>query len=516
MLRAVLPARYRILLLVLGIAPCAAVLVPRTAIAQVNVRDAVVKIHATQRAPDFVRPWTKSRSQESTGSGVVIANNRILTNSHVVQYATRLYVQANQSSQRKSAKVLAVSPEMDLAIITVDDDNFFQDRPALELSTDLPSLKNAVNVYGFPIGGEQMSITEGIISRIEATSFYLEGFGLRIQVDAALNPGNSGGPAVSDDKIVGLVFSGVRDAENIGYLIPAEEIATFLADVDDGHYDGKSRLFDRFQTVENDALRQKLGLQDVQGGMMVTAPFRNDDYPLKEYDVITHVGDVPLDRKGNVRINGELQLSFQYLVPKLAQDGVVPLKILRNGESHDVNVPVSAEREWLIPPLKGTYPPYFIYGPMLFTTPSQDLLARLQGAGQTMLGALESPLFDSRAAKPEFPGQELVILGPRLFSHPTSEGYDNQFFAVVATINDVEIKNLAHLVETLKNCQDDYVTIKLHGNYETMIFRRNEMDMATEEVLEDEGIRSAASDELRKVWSGDDAPSDDQEDDDSP
>jgi hypothetical protein len=299
------------------------------------------------------------------------------------------------------------------------------------------------------------------------------------------------------------VFSGIRNAENIGYLIPAEEIKTFLEDIADGHYDGKPRLFDEFQTVENEALRDKLGLQPAQGGMMVTRPLHeNADYPLKEFDVITRVGEHELDRQGNILVQDDLRLTFQYMVPKLAKNGTVGVTLLRDKKPVDVAVPVRVGREWLIPPLKGEYPPHFVFGPMLFTTASQDLLARLPGAGQTILALRDSPLFKRRLDKPAFDGEQLVLLGPRLFPHRIADGYDDQFFAVVSHINDTEIKNLAHLVETLRTCQDEYLIVRLAGAYETMIFKRQALIDSTEEILEDEGIRVQYSEDLRPIWLG--------------
>jgi len=479
------------------------VTIAENSFAQAPIRDAVVKIHTTRRPPDFVRPWSKSRPQQISGTGAVIAGQRILTNAHVVSYASRIYVQANQSSQRKPASVVAIAPEMDLAVITVDDKEFFAGRPTLELASDMPKLKDAVNVYGYPIGGQQMSITEGIVSRIEAAAYVLDGFGLRIQVDAALNPGNSGGPAIANGKILGLVVSGIRNAENIGYLIPAEEIQTFLEDVADGTYDGKLRLFGRFQTVENEALRHKLKLDPHQGGMMVTEPIREDDtYPLREFDVITHVGDYELDRQGKIQVQQDLKLTFHYAVPKLAKHGSVPLRILRAGETLSVEVPVTAHRDRLIRPLRGKYPSHFIYGPMLFTAASQDLLTRLRGAGATVLSLRDSPLFKRSRDKPAFPGEELVILGSRLFPHRIAEGYDPQFFAVVSDVNGLKVKNLTHLVEVLRDTEDEFVVLRLAGSYETLAFRRDELAAATEEILEDEGIRYQFSDDLKQIWQG--------------
>ena len=72
--------------------------------------------------------------------------------------------------------------------------------------------------------------------------------GLRIQIDAAINPGNSGGPAIADGKMIGLVFSHLVGSENIGYIIPNEEIELFLKDVAAGHPYGKPAMYDELQT----------------------------------------------------------------------------------------------------------------------------------------------------------------------------------------------------------------------------------------------------------------------------
>ena len=195
-----------------------------------QVANSVVKIHVTSRQPDFVRPWNKGNPEESSGSGAIIEGNRILTNAHVVLYASQIFVQADQTTERVPAKVVAIAPGLDLAVLRVEKPAFFEGRPPLPLADDIPAVKQTVSVYGYPIGGEQISVTQGIVSRIECTTIYCLVRGLRIQIDAALNPGNSGGPAVADGKIVGLVHSKLSKGENIGYLIAAGEIQRFLKD----------------------------------------------------------------------------------------------------------------------------------------------------------------------------------------------------------------------------------------------------------------------------------------------
>ena len=69
------------------------------------VENSVVKIFATVRYPDPYEPWTKSSPEEVTGSGVVIEGKRILTNAHVVNYASQVQIQANQAGDKISATV---------------------------------------------------------------------------------------------------------------------------------------------------------------------------------------------------------------------------------------------------------------------------------------------------------------------------------------------------------------------------------------------------------------------------
>lgn len=472
-----------------------------TATAQDPIRDSVVKIHVTQRLPDFTKPWTRSSAREGSGSGAIIAGNRILTNAHVVLYASRILIQANQSSQRVPATVEFIAPGTDLAVLKLTDESIFVNRPALELAEGLPVNKNKVSAYGYPIGGEQLSVTEGIISRVEYVPYALGDFGLRIQVDAALNPGNSGGPAIADGRIVGLVFSGMRQADNIGYLIPADEIRMFLTDIEDGHYQGKPRLIDSMQTVENPALRAHLGLAPSVGGLMITQPAQPEETnPLRKWDVITHIGDQAIDRQGNILVGDEFRLSFRFLLPKLVTDGHVNITVFREGQSVPLNLPVRYDMDLVVRHLMGTYPPYFLCGPLVFTTASQELVTALASQLQSMFVVRRNPMFGRWFDRPKFPDEELVLLAPRTFSHPLCEGYDNQVFGAISKVNDVPIKNLAHLVETIRDAQGQFIAFEFEGNYETMVFDRQELLDATEQVLEDEGIRSPMSDELRPLW----------------
>ena len=231
----------------------------------------------------------------------------------MVLYASQVQVQANQAGDRVSARVEAMAPGIDLAILKLDDETLFANHPALRFKKDLPGTKDAVMVYGYPTGGASLSITKGIISRIEFTAYNMSVHGLRIQIDAAINPGNSGGPAVVGDEMVGLAFSRLGGhTQNIGYIIPCEEIELFLKSLDaSGNYQGKLAMYDDLQTLENSALRKFLHLDPEAKGMVVHRPMSSDaSYPLKEWDVITKIGDMPIDDQGMVSVNENLRVHF--------------------------------------------------------------------------------------------------------------------------------------------------------------------------------------------------------------
>ena len=473
--------------------------------AQDSIRDLVVKIHAVHHTPDLLRPWTKNSPQQVKGSGVVIDGKRILTNAHVVRYASQIYVQPNQSARRIPARVEAISPSIDLALLKLDDDSFFDNRGALPFANELPRVKDAVSVYGYPTGGTELSVTQGIVSRIEFTDYYYQTSGLRIQVDAALNFGNSGGPAVNDGRLVGLVFSLIQNAQNIGYLIPIDEIKLFLTDIADGIYHGKPQMHDLVQTIENDALRRKLGLPKNVNGMMVTEPYRDDqNYPLKEWDVITHIGDTPVDSDAKVAVRYDLRLSAFYLVQKHAKNGLLPLTIFRDGRTMQVGLPVQPQRDMVIPYMIEANPRYFILGPLVFSQTTQDFLDRLGGQRASTLSRRSSPLVTRRFDKPAFPGEEIVVVASPLFPHRITNGYDDPNNAVVTEINDIPVKNLRHLVEVVRDLRASQITFKFARSggfaHESMVFNSDELMAATGKILEENGIRYPFSPDLRAVW----------------
>jgi len=470
------------------------------------IDNSVVKVFATMRYPDPFRPWTKQAPSEVTASGVVIEGRRILTNAHAVLYASQVQIQANQAGDKISATVEAIAPGIDLAVLKLDDASFFAAHAPLARASALPAIKDAVLAYGYPTGGNSLSITKGIVSRIEFMPYALHVSGLRIQIDAAINPGNSGGPAIVGDRMIGLAFSTLGDAQNIGYIIPNEEIELFLKDIADGHYDGKPQMYDELQTLENPALRAYLRLDGGVSGVIVRRPFRSDaGYPLRQWDVITRIADTPIDDQGMVRLGENLRVSFHYLVQQVAVNGRIPLGIVRAGKPLQIQLPVAADYPALIPSLSGAYPPYFIYGPLVFSRATLEFFAFASNNAAMMrgLGAIGSPLITRLGDAPDAATEELVVVAAPFFPHRLAQGYGNPSASVLYAVNGTRIRSLRHLVALLRDLKDDYVSFEMgHRGAETLVFPRKEMVAATNDILTDNGVRSQGSAELLAIWQG--------------
>lgn len=472
--------------------------------ASINLEKSVVKVFSTLRGPDPFKPWSKAAPQEVTGSGVVIEGKRILTNAHVVEYASQVQVQNGQDGNKVSARVVAIARGMDLALLELDDASFFDTHLAVVRSNKLPEITDAVFAYGYPTGGNSLSITKGIVSRIEFVDYDGAISGLRIQVDAAINPGNSGGPVIAGEKMIGLAFSGLMHAQNIGYIIPNEEIELFLADVADGKYNGKPVLLDVTQTFENPVVREYLKLDKSVEGCIIHRPYSNGAEPvLKEWDVITHIGETAIDNQCMVKLKPNVRVMFKYKVQQVATKGMLPLTIVRAGKSIKLQVPVYSGRPHLISDLQGGYPSYFILGPIVFSRATIEYLSFIGNNAPALNGYAynASPLVTLRGEMPSKDREELVVVASPFFPHKLVTGYSNRFGAVIYSINGIPIRSLKHLVEVLRDLKDDLIVIHYDQRWgETMVLPRKAMIHETEAVLSDNGIRSQGSPDMMAVW----------------
>jgi len=346
-----------------------------------QLRSAIVKVYTVVKTPNYAIPWSSSIRQIS-GSGAVIEGQRILTNAHVVANQTFIEVQRYGERRRYIAHVEAVSHQLDLALLKVDDPSFFQGITPLKLGT-LPQIEQKVSVYGFPMGGDTLSVTAGVVSRIEHQRYVHSGeYFLAIQIDAAVNPGNSGGPAISDGRIVGVVMEGIQKAQNISYLVPTVMIRHFLDDLKDGRLDGVPAFAVLTQPMENPSLKSYYGLRAHQGGVLVDLVI-----PTGGLEGILRVGDVILSIDGH-RIQEDATAAFrnneftnyEYYVQLHQMGQKVALEVLRDGKTMKIEAPLLKKSDDLL--LIRTYrydrmPRYVILGGYVFAPLTRNLAVQV-------------------------------------------------------------------------------------------------------------------------------------------
>jgi len=212
-------------------------------VAKPDLTKSVVMIQIVKQPFDYTTPWKQSSISQGVGSGFIIEGKRILTNAHNISDVRYVIVKKENVAKKYPARVEFVGHDCDLAILKVADESFFDGTEPLTIG-GLPPVNSTVETYGFPMGGTHISVTQGVVSRIQTDSYVHSGADehLVIQTDAAINPGNSGGPVILDSNVVGVAFQGMQKADNIGYMIPSTVIYHFLKDVNDGKYDGFGSL----------------------------------------------------------------------------------------------------------------------------------------------------------------------------------------------------------------------------------------------------------------------------------
>ena len=429
-----------------------------------SIQNSIVKIIATQNHADYRSPWQRLGINSVTGSGVIISGHRILTNAHVVADQTLIEVQREGSGSTYTADVSFVCHSCDLALLTVEDESFFEDAVALEID-GLPQLQSRVTVYGFPTGGETISITEGIVSRIEV-DYYVHSSQrfLLAQVDAAINPGNSGGPAISNGKIIGIAMQTLEQADNIGYIVPAPVIKHFLLDVEDGKFDGFPELDIYVQLMENKALRESLNLPKNAGGMLVTGVAENSNLIglINPGDVILDIDGYNIGRDGKVMLESGLRVESTHLEYLKQVGDTLQLKLFRDGKSFTQKIPLTARKQKINQKEYDNDPTYFVFAGFVFQPLSNGYLSSNQNALYYMLSYV--PAYTMQGYRKIIPeriknNRDQVIVLSRVLPDAINQGYKNMEQSVVYSVNGTVVKDMPQLIKLIEAVKEPYLKI---------------------------------------------------------
>ena len=293
-----------------------------------KVRPSVVSIQTAVPTQSFLR------NMAGQGSGVIINSaGHILTNAHVIEGAEQIRVVLHDRRSFKATQVGEVDVLNDLAVLKIDADNLL---PAEWGESEKLNVGSIVWAVGSPFGYDQ-TVTSGIISAKDRMRSG-NGHQQMLQTDAAVNPGNSGGPLVdSQGRVVGIntAIHG-EQFQGISFAVPSE-IAKFVFDqvIDKGYVDfGILGAFPE-PVFQNDA--DRLSLPDINGALIreVISDSPADNAGLQKNDVVRSWNGKPIVAHGNL---------FRF-VDMTTPNTKIRLTVLRNGKERELEIIVGSRRE---------------------------------------------------------------------------------------------------------------------------------------------------------------------------
>mmetsp|Transcript_10841 Transcript_10841/g.14090 ORF Transcript_10841/g.14090 Transcript_10841/m.14090 type:complete len:583 (-) Transcript_10841:193-1941(-) len=429
--------------------------------------DSIVRIYCQSAPPNYCLPWQRLQQESSTASGFIIDEKTIITNAHAVESPLFIQVRRHGQNQRFQARVMAMGHECDLALLTVDNEAFWTDSQPLPLGA-LPDLEDEVRVVGYPLGGDGISVTAGVVSRIEMTTYeQAKAELLSIQIDAAINGGNSGGPVFSEDgEVVGLAFQSLasEDVENMGFVIPASVVRHFLESVRRfGYYPGVCALGVNMQNLENPSIRSYLGLPEGVTGVRITGvnPVSPAYSVVQKDDVLVSIDGIKVANDGTIPAAfGERVLLRSYFSELFVGDAV-ELKILRDRKFMNVKVSVGIPSQKVPVHFKDDLPEYLVIGGLVFIVCSQRYIENQEFyggvTGETKL------IYEYVYGKKETDDDELVVL-TNVLADEINVGYEELNNMHLTKFNNMEVKNLRHLHDMVQACQEEHMKFEFYPN----------------------------------------------------
>ena len=453
-----------------------------------RIRSAIVRIRNISQRPDYGSPWLRKDFSVGRGSGVIISGNRILTSAHVVSDSRYLEVEKEDSGTPYGAVVTHIAHDCDLALVEVLDPGFFDDTSYLEFHREIPRLGSMVEAYGFPVGGRRITVTRGVVSRIDYALYNHSGrdYHLIAQIDAAVNPGNSGGPVLKDGKIAGIVFQGVQPSENVGHVIPITVIDHFLEDIATGKYDGYPDLGIVAHNLLNPAYREYVGLPADRTGVRAAALIEGHSARglVRPGDLLLEIDGHPIRNDGTISIGGESYFLEEVVERKQVGEEVV-LGLVRDGEELNVTVPLRRGRERLNTANEyETLPEYLVFAGLLFQPLSREYLKTWSDDWTTRSDPRLAYYFLHYHQDRIYRRQPEVVILSRVLPAPVNQYYTDITQRVVDRVNGRRIRALSDLPEAFSRPLGDYHLVEFDGEYPPLVLDRAEAAEQHPEILE--------------------------------
>lgn len=466
---------------------CTAWLAPSAVAATHSTERAIIRILNHAQRGDWYAPWSASAPRQSVGSGFVVAGGLVMTNAHVVSDTRMLLIYVSGDPQPHEARVRWVGHDCDLALIEPLEPGLLEKVAPLRFG-ELPKLGSSVETYGYPSGGQRISSTRGIVSRIEMNLFSHSGldYHLTVQTDAAINPGNSGGPVLQDGRVVGIAFQAATALENVGFFIPTEVAQHFLDDVADGSYAGYPALGVTTSNLESSAARRRARMRADESGVRVDFVFPDSaaDGLIEPGDVILNIDGHSIANDGTVSEDG-IRLHYGVLLDRHQVGGVARARVLRAGKRLELRIEMTSYAP--LARYTNTFdalPRYYVYAGLVFVPFGREMMKTY---GDNWMAKADMHLlyefFHRFMDEPERMRREPVVLLRRL-DHPVNANMAWYRNLIVDKINGKTIDRLEDVIEAIETNQQVHHEFEFEYFGRFGVLEREAADRSHAEVLE--------------------------------
>lgn len=539
-----------------------------------SVLRSIVKIFATTSQPNCIIPWQMRQQMNVSGSGFVMSLEKrlVITNAHVVQNAQFVELRKHGDSNNHTGFVVFLAADCDVALVHVPDDSFWDEEGLIPLRFDtghrsgslmeevrsapsvpstehkcsaveqladlhecgspfdgLPALQDSVKVAGYPVGGDQISITSGVVSRIDVGSYGSNTHSplLTVQIDAAINHGNSGGPALhgTSHRVVGIAFQVLGNAESIGYIIPVPVVAAVMARFRRStvmglihaavghrlpHSDGDSpaalaleaqqkltstdsRCYSAhmpslgiyYQVLMNKHLRAYHGLNASQTGIRVSeiALRSLSNGQLKIGDILLSINGYKIENDGTVEFRPRERVQFSHIAAMTPLGKKVSLGVLRSrdkkstgSDSTNEEITVDVEPSVAAPLVRvhlmndehRERPKYCMIGGIVVSTLTSNLLAEW---GENWYNVAPRWLLNAYQAQTVTDDVDEIVVVVQVIPHPVNQSYDFLYARIVKLVDDVPVKNFDHFKALISERRSRALSSEHKGQQDVVVLR---------------------------------------------
>ncbi len=307
-------------------------------------QDTVVQIFVNTASFNWEEPYKTPKQKKACGSGFFINDQGlIVTNYHVIDEAAGIRIQIpSLGKEQFKVNVVGVSPDRDIALLKLSERSFkiiqqtLGSIPYLKLGdSDKVFRAQEIMAIGYPLGQEKLKSTQGIVSGREI--LVDESY---IQITAALNPGNSGGPSLNTSgEVIGINTARILKAEGVGYIIPINDVKNVIQNLLKIKFLRKAILGFEWNYGTKNAT--KFLSNPLSGGLYVSRVHKNtllEMAGVKSGDMIYDINGHKIDLYGETNVEwSEDKIPVVALLNRFPLGQRINMLVYRNGDPINIS-----------------------------------------------------------------------------------------------------------------------------------------------------------------------------------